>query len=216
MRNGLAVAAVLLARSALAQGYPEEPRRLELTPFAGLFWSTQISTSQGYIVTSAAPDFGGTLDLALGPTSQLELLYAYAGTQSRFYSEFVATPSSGWFDVKFHHFQIGGTTTFPEGALEPFVSGSLGVVWVAPSDPVLTDGRTVDLADAWLFAFSVGGGLKWFLSRALGLRLQARVLLPVLLESGAFYSGPGGSAFAVSAGIPLVQGDLSVGLVVAP
>jgi hypothetical protein len=216
MKKALALAVALLARSTLAQGYPEEPRRLELTPFAGFFWSTQISTSQGYITTNAAPDFGGTLDLSLGPTSQLELLYAYAGTQSRFYSEFVATPGSGWFDVKFQYFQIGGTTTFPQGALEPFISGSLGAVWIAPSDPVLTDGRTVDLADTWLFAFSVGGGLKWFLSRALGLRLQARVFLPILLESGAFYSGPGGSAFAVNGGIPLVQGDLSVGLVLAP
>jgi hypothetical protein len=216
MKKILALALALLASPALAQGYPEEPRRLELTPFAGFFWSTSISTSQGTITTNAAADFGGTVDLALGPTSQLELLYAFAGTQSRFVSQFVATPSSGWFDVKYQYFQLGGTTTFPRGDLEPFVTGSVGAVWVAPSDPLLTDGRTVDLADTWLFAFSVGGGLKWFLSRALGLRVQARVFLPILLESGAFYSGPGGSAFAVSAGIPLVQGDLSVGLVVAP
>jgi hypothetical protein len=216
VRTALALAVALLARPALAQGYPEEPRRLELAPFAGLFWSTQISTSRGYITTSAAVDLGGTVDVPLGPASQLELLYAYAGTQSRFVSQFVATPSSGWFDVRFQYFQIGGTTTFPSAAIEPFVSGGLGALWVAPSDPQLTNGRTVDLADTWLFAFSVGGGARWFLSRALGLRLQARAFLPILLQGGAFYSGPGGATFGVNGGIPLVQGDLSVGLVVAP
>jgi hypothetical protein len=217
VKKAAALALALVASTPLAQGYPEaEPRRLELVPFAGLFWTTQVETSQGYIETAVAADLGLALDLRLGPDSQLEVGYAYAGSRSRFVSQFLATPSSGWFDVAFHHLQVGGTTLFPRGDLEPFLSGSVGLLWIAPSDPVLADGRTVDLSGSLLFAFSVGGGLKWYLSRGVGLRVQARFLFPVLFSAGALYSGPGGATFTVNGGIPMVQGDLGVGLVIAP
>ena len=216
-RRLAALALAVIAAPALAQGYPEaEPRRLELVPFGGFFWTTDVSTSQGSIQTAVAADAGLALDLRTGPDSQLEILWAWAGSRSRFVSQFLATPSTEWFDVDFHYLQVGGTSLFPRGDLEPFLSGSLGLLWIAPSDPVLSDGRTADLSGSVLFAFSAGGGLKWWLSRGVGLRVQARFFFPVLFSSGAFYSGPGGATFTVNGGIPMVQGDLSLGLVLAP
>ena len=41
------------------------------------------------------------------------------------------------------------------------------------------------------------------------------MLAPVWFSSGAFYAGPGGSAFAVSGGIPVVEGNFTGGITVA-
>jgi hypothetical protein len=40
--------------------------------------------------------------------------------------------------------------------------------------------------------------------------------MPVFFTSGTFLSGPNGASLKVNAGVPLVQGDLSLGLVIAP
>jgi hypothetical protein len=40
--------------------------------------------------------------------------------------------------------------------------------------------------------------------------------MPVYFNSGTFLSGPNGAVLQVNAGVPLVQGDLSLGLVIAP
>lgn len=220
-RPALALLALLgaafpLAGPARGQEPATDFRRLELTPFAGYLWSTHVSTTDGYLATLGAPELGGALDLALDPTSQVELLYVYAKAQTRFVSQYVPFPSSGWFDVRYQYFQVGGTASFPRGDLEPFVAGGIGAVWITPADAALDGGGTADLSDTWLLAFSLGGGLKWFVSRTIGLRFQARLFLPVQLSSGAFYAGSGGAAFTVSGGVPLVQGDLSLGLIVAP
>jgi hypothetical protein len=217
VRQALAIAWLALsAPPALARGEAGSPLRVELAPFVGFFWSTSLSTSAGEVTTSPTADLGLALGFSLSPNTQLEILYAYAAPPSRLTPPYGTATGSDPFTVRFQYFLVGGAAAFPSEALEPFVSGGLGALWVAPSDARLTNGRTVDLSDAWYFAFSLGGGLKWFFSRTLGLRLQARVFLPVLFQSGAFYSGPGGAALTVNGGIPLVQGDLGVGLIVAP
>jgi hypothetical protein len=217
VKQALAVTWIALAAApAFVRGEAEPSPRIEVAPFVGFFWSTSLSTSEGDVTTSPTADLGLTLDLSLGPTTQLEVLYAYAAPRSRLTPVYGTAASSEPFTVRFQYFLVGGTAAFPSEALEPFLSGGLGALWVSPSDARLANGRTVDLSDAWYFAFSLGGGVKWLFSRTLGLRLQARVFLPVLFQSGAFYSGPGGSALTVNGGIPLVQGDLGVGLIVAP
>jgi hypothetical protein len=88
--------------------------------------------------------------------------------------------------------------------------------WFHPSDVQVSGGESIEPADSWLFAFNLGLGVKWFLSTAIGIRLEARAFMPVFFTSGTFLSGPGGASLKVNSGIPLVQGDLSLGLVIAP
>jgi hypothetical protein len=75
---------------------------------------------------------------------------------------------------------------------------------------------TIQPQDTWIFAFNLGGGVKWWISEAIGLRFQARFLMPVFFNSGTFISGPYGASLRVNAGIPIVQGDLTLGLAISP
>jgi hypothetical protein len=201
------------AQAYARQGYVEpSPRTVEITPQGGLFWSSQVKGSNGSVVFDVAPEVGAVLDLQVDAKSQVEIVYLLTRPQARFQSTNPGYASSPSFPVITQYLQIGGLTTFEQGTLEPFLAGGLGLAWFHPSSVSVEGAMTIQPADAWLFAFHLGGGLRWWLSEAIGLRFQARFLFPVLFNSGTFLSGPEGAALQVNAGIPIVQGDVTIGL----
>jgi len=222
VRTILAVLLACAAGPAAAQAYTRQgyvepsPRTLELTPWAGLFWSTGVNTASGTLAFDAAPDAGAVLGIQVDGKSQVEILYLFARPQARFTSASAVYASSPSFGVTTQYLQLGGLTTFDQGAIEPFLSGGLGLAWFSPSDVQVEGAVTLQPQDAWLFAFHMGGGVKWWLSEKIGLRFQARFLMPVLFSSGTFLSGPNGAALQVNAGIPILQGDVSLGLAISP
>lgn len=189
---------------------------MELTAQGGLFWSSTVSGGGGTLVLDVAPEAAAVVGLQVDARSQVEFLYLVAWPRARFESTSYLWVTSPPFTVLAQYLQIGGLTTFEQGAIEPFISGGLGLAWFHPSSFTGTGSTTVQPRDAWLFAFNLGGGARFWLSEKLGVRLQARFLFPVLFNSGAFLSGSDGAAFTVHAGIPLVQGDLTVGVDFSP
>jgi hypothetical protein len=205
------------AQSYSRQGYVEpSPRTVELTPWAGLFWSGGVNTSLGTLTFDLAPDAGAALGIQVDGKSQVQILYLFARPQVRFRSTSPFYASSPSFGVTTQYLQIGGLTTFDQGNLEPFLSGGLGAAWYHPEDVQAEGAVTIQPQDTFVFAFHLGGGLKWWLSETIGLRVEARFLMPVFFNSAAFLSSPDGAALRVNAGIPIVQGDVSLGLAISP
>jgi hypothetical protein len=206
------------AQSYTRQGYVEPSAKgFEITPYGGLFWSTKVNGSSGTLTFDAAPEAGVVLGIPLDWKSQLELVYLFARPQARFASTSSFYASSPAFPVTTQYLQLGGVTTFDQGTVEPFLAGGLGLAWFSPGSVEVTGGgMTIQPQDAWLFAFHLGGGMKWWISEVIGLRFEARFLMPVLFSSGTFLSGPNGAALKVNAGIPILQGDVTVGLAISP
>lgn len=210
-------AAPAAAQAYTRQGWVEpSPRTLEFTAQGGMFWSSTVSGSGGKLAFDVAPEAAAVLDVQVDARSQVEILYLVAWPNARFESTNLAWSSSPPFSVLAQYLQVGGLTTFEQGAVEPFLAGGLGLAWFHPSSVTVAAGTTIQPADAFLFAFHLGGGARFWLSEKIGLRVQARFLFPVLFNSGAFLSGPQGAALQVNAGIPLVQGDLTVGIAFSP
>jgi hypothetical protein len=205
------------AQSYTRQGYVEpSPRTIEVTPWGGFFWSSGVSTSAGTLSFDPGPDAGVALGFQVDWKSQVEVLYLFARPQARFNSTSTFYASSPAFGVTTQYLQLGGLTTISQGTLEPFISGGLGLAWFSPSDVQVQGAVTIQPQDTVVFAFNLGGGVKWWLSEAIGLRFQARFLMPVYFYSGTFISGPNGASLRVNSGIPIVQGDLSLGLAISP
>ena len=205
------------AQSYTRQGYQEpSPRTIEVTPWGGLFWSSGVNTSAGTLSFDPGPDAGVALGIQVDGKSQVEVLYLFARPRAHFDSRSIFYASSPPFGVTTQYLQVGGLTTFSQGKLEPFISGGLGLAWFSPSDVQVEGASTIQPQDTWLFAFNLGGGVKWWISEAIGLRFQARFLMPVFFNSGTFLSGPGGASLTVNSGIPIVQGDLTLGLAISP
>lgn len=217
MRQQYRILSVLLAGLfALAtEGFAQQ-RNVELSPFVGFQWSTKTYTSGGYLSTKDGMNFGGTIDITVQRDLQLELLYVYFDTQTRFVSQSFAFPSSQYTDLGVHFMQVGYVKGFKRGKVEPFGAFTLGAVLFTPGDLLLEDGRRITAGDTWRFAVTLGGGAKIFFSEKLGIRLQARLLVPIYFSGVGMYVGTGGSGLGVSGGIPVLMGDFTAGIILAP
>jgi hypothetical protein len=193
---------------------PPPPSRgqVELGGFVGWTVSTDASTYNGSVVIDGAVDYGGTIDYSIRPGYGVELLYAYVPTHARFASYNIAIPSSDSASVGMHWIQIGGIVSRARGKIEPFAAVSAGIVIIHPSTVRFQDGTTASADDQVRFAFTAGVGLKIWLTEAVGLRFEARALVPVYFTGGGFWVGTGGASVGLTGGIPFAQFDFTGGL----
>ncbi|MCK4747444.1 MAG: hypothetical protein KAT15_10425, partial [Bacteroidales bacterium] len=107
-------------------------------------------------------------------------------------------------------FQIGGLrqVDLATDKIKPFGAVTLGLARFHLKQ------TTGDLreADEWKFSATLGGGVKIFLHDRIGIRLQARLGLPMTFEGLWVGGGTGGASGGASFRIPIVQLDLSAGL----
>ena len=193
---------------------PPPPSRgaIEIGAFAGWTVSTDASTFNGSVIIDGAVDYGGTIDYSIRPGYAVELLYAYVPTQARFASVGIGIPSSESAGVGLHWIQIGGLVSRPMGRIEPFGALSAGMVVIHASTLRFQDGTTYDGGDTVRFAFAAGLGFKVWLTESIGLRFEARALVPVYFSGGGLWVGTGGASVGLSGGIPFAQFDFTGGL----
>ena len=193
---------------------PPPPSRgeIELGGFVGWTVSTDASTFNGNIIIDGAVDYGGTIDYFIRPGYAVELLYAYVPTQARFASFVPGVPSSDSAGFGLHWIQIGGHVSRPYGRIEPFGAITAGMVIIHPSAVRFQDGTTYSGDDTVRFAFTAGLGFKVWLTENVGLRFEARALVPVYFSGGGFWVGTGGASVGLSGGIPFAQFDFTGGI----
>ena len=193
---------------------PPPPSRgqVELGGFVGWTVSTDASTYNGSVIIDGAVDYGGTIDYFVRPGYGIELLYAYVPTHARFASRVPGVPSSDSAGLGLHWIQLGGTVSKPMGRLEPFGAVTAGIVIIHPSAARFQDGTTYTGEDQVRFAFTAGLGLKVWMTENVGLRFEARALVPVFFSGGGFYVGTGGASVGLSGGIPFAQFDFTGGV----
>ena len=88
--------------------------------------------------------------------------------------------------------------------VEPFGSFGLGLVVFNPYGNTYKNSERMD--------FTLAGGINILASERLGIKLQARMLMPVYFAGAGFYFGSGGSGVSLNSGSVLVQGEVSGGI----
>lgn len=68
------------------------------------------------------------------------------------------------------------------------------------------------LDPAWRFAFGVTLGLKFLLSKNVGIKIQSQGLFPIQWAGGTFYAGTGGAGYGISAGTTIAQINVGGGI----
>ncbi|MGC2165543.1 MAG: hypothetical protein WA632_05970 [Gallionella sp.] len=128
-----------------------------------------------------SPAYGILLDIDDAPGKQLELFLSHQHTHlSTTVGLFASGPR---FDLTISYYHIGGLYMLPGYQLvHPFVSGTVGVTSMDPQD--------ANLVAEHHLSFSVGGGVKYFVSRNTGFRLDLRGIYTMLeSESAIFCAG---------------------------
>ena len=218
---GAALLLLVFSSPVRAQGFGPPPEPVEdrgpvrLEAWAGYEFTTPITTTGGTINIDAAPTFGAALALSVDAGLQVELLWTIANTHSQLQSSVVGGTSTIPNHLDINYFQTGITKSIRCGDFECFGEATVGAVLLLPGRVLLSTGEQLSVHDTWRAAFTLAAGVRFFVVQRLALALEARLLAPVYLTGGSFYSGSGGTVFVVSAGIPSIQGAFSAGLVLA-
>jgi hypothetical protein len=178
-------------------------QEIELTGFYGYTFNTKARTYYGDYTMNDNPNYGGVLSVGLAPDVFMELTYNRHDTRIRYSYGGVNQPLA----MSSEYYHVGGLTQVPisNPNIKPF-----GLVSLGASRFYLKESYGQLYADSyWMMSAAVGVGAKVLIGKALGIRLQARLGLPMTLQG--LYIGTGGAG--TSFRIPVVQFDLSAGVI---
>jgi len=194
---GLSVTLLLVSFIVAAQSF-------EITPQYGYQIGSKYNYYSGYVKLSSSDQYGFTASIDTGNDIAVEFFLAQQNTDVRikdrnFLQETFLT------DVTVNHYQLGAIYTFGDNDdFLPFFGMSLGWSTFNPEEKIY-DSSTK-------FTIGMSGGLKYFFSDHIGIRLQTQLLMPI--EWGGVYFSSGGGA-GVAAGGTLLQLNFSGGLIFA-
>ncbi len=174
----------LLPSSALAQ-------RVELTPLLGYRFGgsfTLVDTVEGVdqsrkLEVADHLAWGAQVAVRVSNDSEVEVLYARQDTDLRTSELFTGKPVFG---LALETWQFGGNYLFGEEKerVRPYIGMGLGLTRLLP--------EPAGLSDETRFSASFAGGVKLWLARNVGLRLEARGFLTVLdSDRQTFCTSPG-------------------------
>ncbi len=183
---------------------------IELSGFYGWQYGGDFTAYQGEIEIQDNESFGGSIGFPIPsrPEAMVELGYSRQNTSV----DLKAYPSGATetlFDAAVEYYQIGAMYNRRMGSVSPFGGFTLGAARFAPKQKSF---ENFQIEDEWRFAMSLGVGVKSYLGERAGLRLQARLLMPMNFYGTSFWFGSGGSGVGVSGGSAILQGDVSAGL----
>ncbi len=170
---------------------------LEITPLVGYTFGG--SFEEGYsgadLDLEEGMSLGAAIDFPLDEGRQIEFYYSRQPTELEADGE-LFLDREALFDIDIHYIQIGGTYTWrDEGAVRPFIVGTMGVTHLDP-EPSGIDSRT-------RFSLGLGGGARAYITERFGVRLEGRGFATLIDDdgSGVFFSGPTGLVVSVSSEI---------------
>ena len=178
-------------------------QKLELTPFIGYETGAKAYTNRGYLHIGDGMNFGGSLDVALGGGRFAELSYSHLKSYLSIDDPLVPPTKS---DLTVDYYSAGILQELkPKAKVSPYGLFTIGLVNYRPA--------TGDISSENKMHISIAGGIKIRATERIGLRLQARLLMPIFYTGTYFSVGSGGSGYGMSGGIVAVQGDFTAALV---
>jgi hypothetical protein len=185
---------------------------VEITPLVGYRIGGAVSTAAGagpaassvqYEVKDSG-SFGVHVGFRVAEDGEIELLYSRQNTRLETGGLFMGEPL---FDLALESWQAGGNYLFGEegSRLRPYVGVGLGVTRLLPGP--------ASLQDETRFCASFAGGVKVWLGRHLGLRLEARGFFTVLESDSDTFCGSGEGCLIHVSGSDIDQGEFRAGLV---
>jgi hypothetical protein len=176
------VAAASPARAQLDSEYevvpPPQPPVVEIAPIVGYAFRSSAAEPYGFGASDVAGSatYGAAVNLGHWYGARIALGYRFQDTGVEY-----APPSSSQyreFGLTLHHIQVGGEYDIMPGDVRPFVGGGVGFALLAPQ---------TNLPDEARFEFSIEGGVKFFVTDHVGVRVQGQVAVIVIDASSAMF-----------------------------
>ena len=197
MKNILLIAVLCTAVSHFSYA-----QKVEITPQYGYQVGAKYNYYGGYLKLKSSDQYGLTFGINASDDISVEFMWAQQNTDIRIKDFKFYPQETKLTDVVVNHYQIGAIHMFGYSDARPYAGLSAGWSTFNP-DLDTFDGTTT-------FTLGISGGLKYFFSDRIGIRLQSQLLMPV--SWGGVYVGGGGSG--VTAGGSILQLNFSGGLII--
>ncbi len=187
---------------ALALTQTISAQKVEITPQYGYQVGAKYNYYGGYVKLKSADQYGLTFGVNATDDITVEFMWAQQNSNIRI-KDFQFYPrETALTDVVVNHYQIGAIHMFGYSEARPFLGLSAGWSTFNPD---------IDLYDSTTtFTLGLSGGLKYFFTDRIGIRIQSQLLMPV--SWGGVYISSGGGG--VSAGGSILQLNFSGGLII--
>lgn len=172
-----------------------------LEAFGGWLWTG----SAGYNNSIKVDDKGNYgVRGGVSPNEAMVIEFEWNHTDTRLIWNNVIGSGNETEDVAMNYYLLGFNMQKSEGPAIPYGLFNIGVLNVK--------GQTLNFSENW-FTVGLGGGLKYYVSDRIGIRLQARLLLPMQFAGVGFGCGTGGCGSGVSTYTSTIQGDFTGGII---
>ena len=173
----------------------------ELAPFIGYRFGGNFedSITGGSVDAKESVAYGLAFDVEYSPDRMVEVYYSRQST------EFDDTSPS--VDLDIEYYQIGGVAEYTQDDYTPYLVGTIGAARFSPSG---------DLDSETRFAATLGGGVKWFLSKNVALKFEGRGFISVFDSNADVFCVSSGGAvcrFRVSGSV-VWQLEANAGVVI--
>jgi opacity protein-like surface antigen len=212
LRSLFLFATVLLlcsATTASAQYYWSERYHIEITPFGGSRFGGIVQLNPNpsninYFTIKSTWDYGVMGDFTLFPNLQAEFMWNRQPTELGAHNFFTGiTTEAGNATLDMYQFSLLYEFLPPEARFKPFIVTGLGFTHFSTNGTLSFDNS---------FSYNVGGGVKYFFTRHLGVRLEARYSPSQTTTSNAVFCGPFG-CFAGTVSNYAHQGQANLGVI---
>ncbi len=181
---------------------------LEIHGFYGYQLNGKANLYEGEFRMQNAPNYGGKLALGLSTTTFIELSYMRSDAEGYLAPYNVSIEPGDITEYNSNYLTVAGLQEVDLGKIRPF--GTIGMGTVIWSTKEYSGNK-------WQFQFSVGAGVKIWLSDRIGLRVQGSMMMPLVYNGAGFGCGIGtggsGCGGAIYTRITPVQGEFSGGII---
>jgi hypothetical protein len=186
--------------------------RVEITPFGGSRFGGSIDLNSGPFVQlniRSSWDYGAWLNVALIPHLEAEFMWNQQPTVLDGVSFLTgATSRVGEANLNFYHWGLDYPILQPDSKIQPYFAFGLGFTHFSTN----TSGRDV-LPFENRFSYSIGGGVKYFVLRNFGFRLDVRYSPTQTTSSFGLFCDPFFGCYTAEVHNYAHQGEANVGLI---
>ncbi len=189
----------------MTNALPDYDHKIELTPMVGYALNGSLVFTSGKVKFDDNINYGLALSVATRYGTFIEAMYSFTASKT-YYTSYILGSGNKSFTTNINYIQLGGVKEFKDGQIRPFGSLSLGASGFVPQER--------GYESWWSFAMNLGLGVKINISEKIGIRLQARMLMPLDFYGIGIFCGTGGCGGGVSLSSNVIQGDFMGGLVI--
>ena len=196
-RKTLLVGTILMLSSAICLAQPA----ITLEAFGGWLWTGKAGYNSSIKVDDKG-NYGIRAGIAPGDQMVIEFEWNHTETALQWYD--FANNENAREAVTMNYYMLGFNKEVTEGPAIPYGLFNVGVMNLK--------GQENNWSENW-FTVGLGGGLKYYLGERVGIRLQARLLLPMQFAGIGFGCGTGGCGGGASTYTSTIQGDFTGGVI---